>query len=365
MFGTEKELLNESHLIKRLSYFDCKLNLSRRYVIILVIVAGLINLSMLIPDLKLIESAAARIDILIIRSVYSLILLVVAFKVNNIKSFRVLSAVISICELIAMGIFLFVFSRYGHPSFMIQAMGMFILILAIFLIPNRWAYMLSVAISGTVGFFLCASVFVSSINKTEYAAAISYACIVILLCAISASNSEKHRFREFLAKSELERISTTDFLTDTANRLKMSEDAKKWIEFCKRHNLPLSLIFFDVDDMKNINDKYGHSAGDKLLAGLAKLIQCHLRSSDVLARWGGDEFVLLLPSVSLDNAIILAKRIEISVKENMIIEGDKITCSFGVVEMKRESTFDELVSEADSLMYIAKQQGKDMVEFSK
>ena len=320
---------------------------------------------MLIPDMELIENASARLSTAIMRIIYSLILLIVALRIKSIASFRILSYIVSLCELIAVGIFLFVFSRYGHPNFLIQAMGVIILILSIFLIPNRWGCMLSVSLFAAAGFFVCAYFFVGSIDNTQYAAAVSYVSISILLCAVSAINSERHQFREFLARTELERISTTDFLTETANRLKMSEEAKRWIAFCKRQNLPLSLIFFDVDDLKSINDRYGHAAGDNLLAGLAKLIQQQLRSSDVLARWGGDEFVLLLPNVSLANAVILAKRIENSIKENITIEGNMVTCSFGVVEMKADSTFEALVSEADILMYSAKQRGKDIVEFAR
>jgi len=74
---------------------------------------------------------------------------------------------------------------------------------------------------------------------------------------------------------------------------------------------------------------------------------------------------LLLPSVSLDNAIALANAIELSVKESISINGDKVTCSFGVVTMKNYSTFEDLVYEADNLMYSAKHQGKDLVEFSR
>lgn len=359
----EKSLQSDEVRNLRSSYFDYKLKFSKRSLFILLIATGLINLFLLIPDLTLIENPATRINITIIRVSYSILLFITCYKYRTIVSFKLLSVIISICELIAAGIFLFVFSQYDNPSFLIQTMGLISLVLAIFVIPNRWIYMLLVAICDAIGFFICARVFVSSIDNMEYAAAVSYVGIAVLLCAVSANNTEKHQFMEFLAKRELERISTTDFLTATANRLKMSEAAKKWIDSCKRQESPLSLVFFDVDDLKSINDRYGHSAGDELLAGLAKLIQHQLRNTDVLARWGGDEFIILLPNVSLENAIALAKRIEINVKENLTIEGNQVTCSFGVVDMKRESTFEELVSEADGLMYSAKHKGKDSVEY--
>ena len=93
---------------------------------------------MLIPDMELIENASARLSTAIMRIIYSLILLIVALRIKSIASFRILSYIVSLCELIAVGIFLFVFSRYGHPNFLIQAMGVIILILSIFPLLLLW-----------------------------------------------------------------------------------------------------------------------------------------------------------------------------------------------------------------------------------
>ena len=300
-----------------------------------------------------------------IRVSYSILLIVVLFTYRRIQSFTQLSVITTIFEMLATGTLLYVFSQYSDPSFLIQTLGLISLILAIFVIPNQWKFMLLVSISGAVGFFFCSLNYVGSLDKNEFAASVSYVSITILLCAVSAINSESHQFREFLAKRELESISTTDFLTNTANRFKISEEAIAQIDFCKQQELPLSLMFFDVDNLKLINDRHGHSAGDALLRNLALFIQRQLRNTEVLARWGGDEFLILLPNASLDNAVSLAKTIELSVKENITINGDKVTCSFGVVTMKNSSTFEDLVCEADNLMYNAKHQGKGLVEFSK
>jgi len=350
---------------ERLSYYDYKLKVSRQYVYQLIIIAGFMNLLLLVPDLALIKDGAARIMIAIIRIVYSIVLFILSFRIKAISSFKLVSVIVSLCELAAGAIFLFVFSQYGQPNFMIQTMGIILLVLIVFLIPNRLSYMLVISLLVSAGFFICARVFISSIEFTDYVASATYVSFSILLCALAARSSENHQRNEFKAKRKLEHVSSTDYLTDTANRLKISEEAERWIAFCVRHELPLSLIFFDVDDLKTVNDRYGHSAGDFVLANLAKLIQGQLRTSDILARWGGDEFVILLPNVTLENAVLLAKRVELNVRENILIEGTRITCSFGVTTMKKDSTFESLVGEADCLMYNAKQQGKDVVQYSK
>jgi len=183
-----------------------------------------------------------------------------------------------------------------------------------------------------------------------------------LFCAIFSKNSEVHQFREFLAKRELERISSTDYLTNTANRFKIEEEAEIWIDFCRRQGLPLSLVFFDVDNLKKINDCYGHVTGDSILTNLVKLIKNQLRSSDVLARWGGDEFVILLPNASLENAATFTERIRNSIEQAALVKGISTTCSFGIAEMKDGSDFQSLICEADKLMYEGKENGKNNIQ---
>lgn len=206
---------------QRSFYFDYKLSVSQNYINILVLVSGLVNLFLLVPDLAFIESAPTRIAITIIRIVFSAILFVVGFKIKSIRTFKTFSIVLSLSEILALAIFLFVFSCYSQPNFLIQTMGIITIIIITFLLPNRWIYMLIIALSGSIGFFVCSSIYIETIDKTEYMAAISYVAIAIFLCALSARNAERHQFREFTARTELERLSTTDFLTDTSNRYKL------------------------------------------------------------------------------------------------------------------------------------------------
>jgi diguanylate cyclase (GGDEF)-like protein len=255
-----------------------------------------------------------------------------------------------------------VLCQYGAPNFLIQSMGMVTIVITIFFVPNQWRHTLLAAVFGTVGFFVCALIFLKHVGMMEFWAALVYVSIAGLLCAIAAKNAENHEFREFMAKNELERISSTDYLTAAANRYKMEEEAGRWMDFCRRNGMPLSLVFIDVDDLKTINDRHGHSAGDGVLADLARCINRQLRSSDLLARWGGDEFLLLLPNVSLHEAGTLAERIRGSIRESRSGQEIPVTCSFGVVAMTKDADFKTMVGEADRLMYEAKKQGKDSVQ---
>ncbi|MBP8639357.1 MAG: GGDEF domain-containing protein [Oscillospiraceae bacterium] len=359
MVTIKKEKSQISSLDDRTSYFNHKISAYRKPTSILIIMAGLVNLLMLFPDLELIGSMSAKISIVVIRVLYSIILFIISFNLKNIRSFKLFSIIVSISEILAILIFLFVFCQYVNPNFLIQSMGMIMLFLVIFLLPNRWVNMLNIALFATLGFIFCTLVFVKSANADDIIAGFAYVLIALLLCAISARNAEKHQLSEFITKRKLEQISTTDFLTKTANRYKMKEEADKWINFCRRQDMPLSIVFADIDNMKAINDKFGHATGDFVLTSFAALIQKQLRSSDTLARWGGDEFVFLLPNTSFDNAENLTVRIETHINKFNLIEGHKVSCSFGVIQMKEDSDFLSMINEADKLMYDSKRRDKD------
>ncbi|HPE16323.1 MAG TPA: GGDEF domain-containing protein [Oscillospiraceae bacterium] len=345
----------------RRAYFDYKLSVSQKYLSLLLLLASLMNALLLIPDLALIQSEAGRIGVILLRVAFSFSLLGIGLGIKEIKAYRLFSLLITLCEILAFAVFIYVLCQYGAPNFLIQAMGIVTIIILAFFVPNRWEYTLLVAVLGTAGFFVCTLLFVKSADRMEFWAAFVYVIIALLLCAIAAKNAENHEFREFAAKNELKRISSTDYLTDAANRYKMEEEAGRWMDFCRRNGMPLSLVFLDVDDLKSINDRYGHPAGDSVLSNLVKLINGQLRSSDLLARWGGDEFVMLLPNVSLDEAGALTQRIRDSVRESRLSQEVSVTCSFGVVEMADGMDFKTLISKADQMMYEGKKEGKDNV----
>jgi diguanylate cyclase (GGDEF)-like protein len=346
---------------KLTEYYNYRLFISRKYLGIVAFITAVFNLMLLVPDLTLIGDVSKRTIIIIVRSVFSFMLFGVFFLVNRIKTFRMFSIIISSCELISIVNFLLVFILYDSPDLLIQAMGMITIVIIVFTVPNRWTYMLVSSILGLLGFVICASLFIESGGLNEFAASATYISVAVILCSISAWNTEKHQRKEFFARVELKRICTTDYLTNTASRFKIEEEADRWIDFCHRNGLPLCMVFIDVDNLKSINDVYGHQKGDSVLAEMANLMRSQLHGSDVLARWGGDEFVLLLPNVTLENAVAICERIRESIYNYDFVEDVKVTCSFGVVAMKENSVFESMVRESDKLMYRGKKTGKNKV----
>ena len=347
--------------ITHTAYDDYKLQLSQKLIPVLAIVTSVFNFALILPDWLLIEDFGKRILVVCIRALYSGLVVYTGIKSKTMRSFRVLSAFITVCEALALAIFVFVMLQYERFDFLIQAFGLMIFILAIFLAPNQNINSVLLSLIGSAGFFICSHLREPNIDPVKFWAALVYIPTAIILCAVFASSTERHQFREFIAKSRLEHMSSTDFLTDTANRFRLEEEAGRWMDFCRRQGMPLSLAFVDVDNLKSVNDRYGHAVGDTILVNLAKLFQRQLRSSDTLARWGGDEFVLLLPNTPLASAVTLMERMKASVDEQSFAANIKITWSCGIVEMEAGESFQTILCKADALMYEGKHSGKDII----
>ncbi|BCD60779.1 MULTISPECIES: GGDEF domain-containing protein [unclassified Nitratiruptor] len=156
-----------------------------------------------------------------------------------------------------------------------------------------------------------------------------------------------------------------DYLTELFNRRKFEEYFQKLLqEFNETDGKPFSLIILDIDNFKKINDTYGHLLGDEVLKNLSSLIKTFLHSAHIPARIGGEEFAILLPETSLDEAKIIAERLRKTVENRTIpiAEGDlNFTVSIGVAQVQKGDTMDSLIQRADEALYAAKRNGKNMV----
>jgi diguanylate cyclase (GGDEF)-like protein len=165
---------------------------------------------------------------------------------------------------------------------------------------------------------------------------------------------------------KFERHATTDALTGLGNRHSMEESFPREITRCKQDKLPISLIMADVDDFKEFNDTFGHIAGDRVLTAVSRILSKQFRSRDVLIRYGGDEFAILLPQVDGESAFIIADRVRASVSDDTNDGGDSliqipIKISMGVAELTENDTLDDFIRAADAALYRAKDAGRDTV----
>ncbi len=162
-------------------------------------------------------------------------------------------------------------------------------------------------------------------------------------------------------EDELANLASTDALTGVLNRHRFKEVILSEITRAKRYGNSLSLIMFDLDFFKNINDTYGHNTGDMVLRQAAQIIQENIRETDVVARWGGEEFLVLCPESSKEEAIQIADKLRLMVERYSFEEVQGITMSCGVTDFQDEDTMDIFINRADEALYLAKEQGRNTV----
>ena len=172
-------------------------------------------------------------------------------------------------------------------------------------------------------------------------------------------------FRQLRLRNKLIRLTRTDSLTKLANRASLFEQGEKMVVNFKAQPTELSVILFDLDHFKKINDNFGHHIGDKVLIKVAELVKETMRSRDVLSRLGGEEFVALLPFADSNKAKAIAVRIKEKIAQHdfsSFMLQCKVTVSVGVATMESDQmSFDDLVHGADLAMYQAKDQGRNTV----
>lgn len=164
------------------------------------------------------------------------------------------------------------------------------------------------------------------------------------------------------AEEKLRTLANTDELTGLFNRRYISELLIEEIRRAARYNNALSLLIIDIDNFKTINDTHGHDAGDQVLQAFSKLLLEVNRDTDKVGRWGGEEFVVILPHASSDKALTLAERVRIKVVEDGFQPVDSFTVSIGIATYEEGDTAESLIKRADKALYSAKNQGKNRVE---
>jgi diguanylate cyclase (GGDEF)-like protein len=162
----------------------------------------------------------------------------------------------------------------------------------------------------------------------------------------------------------MKQMAVTDGLTELYNHNHIFQKLEEEVDKSKRYGNPLSIIMFDIDFFKSINDNYGHQTGDNVLKEISRTIKNSIRKIDIPGRYGGEEFLVVLPQIDLENACTTAERIRKNIES---LQPDKtgvpgnVTISGGVVSLNHETAL-QLVEKADKLLYKAKENGRNRIE---
>lgn len=166
--------------------------------------------------------------------------------------------------------------------------------------------------------------------------------------------------------AELQRIAITDGLTQLHNRSHLDAVLDSEVQRAQRHNTELSVLILDTDHFKVLNDSYGHLVGDQVLIELSELLREKIRATDILGRWGGEEFMIIAPNTDAEGAVELAEKIRVATaKHRFTDEHLHLTISVGVAEFNQQDTLISIVRRADEGLYQAKHDGRDCTRLGK
>lgn len=340
-------------------YFTEEINWAVRYIKPIILSLGILYLLFIIPDYFLLKNVNKFNYILLNRLSFLILVVLFYIRISKLKNSSAIVCWITVYEIIVSLLFLSVCYLYENPNFLIQAFGVMIIILGVFLVPNRWINMIIVALFISIGFFYLTLIHFNNIRINELSAAIVYLLIVITLCSISSYRINYLKRMQYLNNKELERLATMDPLTGIYNRFKFDEELDKYILNANEQTSNLSLVIFDIDNFKDINDNYGHLVGDHVIMAIVELVKSKIGETAIFSRWGGEEFVILFPHTKRDKVFKLIEKIRLDIENYKFEKAGKVTCSFGIVILRKDEDAMSLLHRADILLYEAKKNGKN------
>jgi len=157
------------------------------------------------------------------------------------------------------------------------------------------------------------------------------------------------------------KLSTTDKLTQVYNRAKLDDILQDQFDLFRRYRRPFSIIMIDIDHFKSINDNCGHLTGDAVLADLSGILKNYIRHTDIVGRWGGEEFMIICPQNTAESAAIVAEKLRAQIEAHHFKHDRQITASFGVAQISNDINIEQLVKQADDALYKAKKAGRNRV----
>lgn len=348
----------DKSLEKEYFYYEMK-----RYATIIgpvTLIFGVVYMMFIISDYYAIENHFSFMIILTMRSMLLILSVFIYLLIKNVNNYANLAYLITVYEIFAIVAFLVILYQYKSLSYL-SFFSLMALTFALYIMPNnlKYAQIISVFLNGM--FFIFLSKHIIGLEYSVLLKIIAYNLMLILYCNIEAYMNRYYKRKQFAYSRELLILSTTDSLTGIYNRAKFNEELNKWVDYSNRYENPLSLAILDIDNFKRINDIYGHLVGDSVLQKISLTINNTIRSTDVFARWGGEEFVILLPNTDANQAMEMTERIRICIFSNKYYKEEIITCSFGLVELGKNESAEYMLKRADKFLYDAKESGKNVV----
>ncbi|MEL7607545.1 MAG: GGDEF domain-containing protein [Sedimentibacter saalensis] len=328
----------------------------------IIIIYGLVYFVFVVSDYFSIMNTQSFQFILTVRLIFLSSSVLIYMGMKFINNYDIMIYLITAYEFVAVLAFLMIINQYETLTFL-SILSVVAMNAAIFITPNKLINAQFISLFLNIAFFVFPANHIYGIDTSVLIKTILYVIMIVTYCNIGFYLNNYYKRKQYADSLELLRLSITDSLTGIFNRAKFNEELKKWTDYCSRYESDISLVFFDIDNFKRVNDNYGHMTGDKVIQDIVLSIQNKIRSTDIFARWGGEEFVILLPNTGNDQAAEMAERMRIAIEKITVSESENITCSFGIATLRENESSESFIKRGDKLLYEAKRRGKNIVVY--
>lgn len=332
-----------------------------KYIRPAVLLLGILFFLFIIPDSFINQDPLVVRIIFAIRFIFLVLVIILYLLLKYRPIQQHLAHLITIYSFAVSVCFLLIYYFYEAPNFYLQSFSAIFIIIIVFNLNYYWLHAVYISFLLGTGFVAVTYLRPEPVETSSLAAVTVYIFLITIMSGITSYRLNKYKQVQYLNTKELKRISELDALTGIYNRGKFDQELSKWIELAKRYNHALTIILFDLDDLKHINDLYGHIVGDKILVRISEIVHNIIRNSDIFVRWGGDEFAILLPHTEKKQAVELAERIRNTIASHHFEQAGYLSCSFGVASLSEDDNSNTLLNKADKMLYKAKQIGKNQV----
>lgn len=343
-------------------YYGAVIFSSQRYIRFVILAAGLVFFSLNILDYSqhgispvFWRSAGARTCILVLSVVAAVIL-------SKTRNTTLACSCITFFPMLLSLAYLYTAVQHQSDSFTLQAMIIMVMLFFTTLMPNRWMNLVSIDSFIVLALLVVSPRFIPGLTRKEYLGAAACVLLTLLFAVVTQYRLNINQREKHLREKQLQAMSETDKLTSVYNRLWFDRTFAEWCS-PQGGKEEFALVLLDIDDFKQVNDTYGHLEGDKVLVECSRIVQKSVRQSDLMARWGGEEFMLLLPDVDMERAVILAERMRSNVEQHNFGKVKRVTCSFGVAVHRPGNSVEDMIHEVDEQLYHAKHSGKNQVAY--
>ncbi len=356
-FGTLKSRDEE------LQYFHYEVKESRKFLCSVMLLLSILFLLVAFFDYRYFEDKSIFNEVFKIRFSIFLISIISIVGIATTKHRFLYYSYLTLFPIIFVFGYLLIISSQQDQGFSYQAMVILLIIFCTLAFPLLWLNSLLLNSTITLFFLLFSRTYIFTETTSSYIEVTIYFTISLIVMAVLQRRLNILRRNQYFIEKQLELLSNTDKLTGCYNRLWFDTAIKEFYhQFQNNPTQPFSIILYDLDDFKKINDTFGHMVGDTVLTQCSNVVKQTIRSDDCIIRWGGEEFIILLPNTKINEAVDLAERCRSLIQSTVFADKVSLTCSFGVAQSNINEHEELLIQRADSALYVAKKSGKNCVK---